>query len=61
MSSIIIDDPAVQKQWASNNVGCHSLEHNPPTHIHIPHGKMMIHTCPQCGKVVEVRSNVALY
>jgi hypothetical protein len=26
---------------------CH-IEHNPPTHLYIPHGKRYIHICPEC-------------
>lgn len=29
---------------------CTSPEHEPPTHIHIPHGKGYKHICPVCGK-----------
>lgn len=36
---------------------CNHPEHNPPSHISIPFGCQMEHTCPQCGKHVVIRSN----
>jgi len=29
---------------------CRDPEHEPPTHISIPHGKGYRHICPSCGK-----------
>ena len=59
MSYIIVDDPKALTTLVSDNVGCISINHNPPTDIVIPVGKMIIHTCPVCNKVTEVRSNIA--
>lgn len=33
---------------------CTNAEHNPPSHVVIPPGKKMVHTCPACGKRTEV-------
>ena len=35
---------------------CKHPEHNPPTHICIPYGKVMVHTCPSCQMVMEIGS-----
>lgn len=44
----IVDDPG-------NYARCSNPQHNPPGMIVIPDGKMLIHTCPGCGKVTTVR------
>jgi predicted RNA-binding Zn-ribbon protein involved in translation (DUF1610 family) len=48
MPSIIEDIP----QW---DQPCNSPEHNPPTHICIPYGKQLKHTCPKCGSIMIIR------
>jgi len=34
---------------------CKDPEHNPPTHLVIPRGKIYRHVCPSCGREVVVR------
>jgi predicted RNA-binding Zn-ribbon protein involved in translation (DUF1610 family) len=48
MITEIIDDPLYEKPC------CHP-EHNPPSHIVIPDGKLLKHICPACGKETIVR------
>lgn len=33
---------------------CQHPEHDPPKYVVIPEGKMMRHTCPECGSVCYV-------
>lgn len=40
---------------------CLDRAHDPPTHIVIPPGKKLVHTCPSCGKTVTIRSNHCTY
>ncbi len=35
---------------------CRDIEHNPPTHLHIPHGKEYVHVCPRCRKTTVLKS-----
>lgn len=42
-----------ESQWPKI---CNHPDHNPPTHIHIPYGHQLRHTCPACGREVVVRS-----
>jgi len=35
---------------------CKHPEHNPPSHVSIPAGHRMVHTCPRCGDVTIVTS-----
>jgi predicted RNA-binding Zn-ribbon protein involved in translation (DUF1610 family) len=37
---------------------CISPEHNPPSHIVIPSGSKLVHTCPGCGQVTVIRPNI---
>lgn len=34
---------------------CRHIGHNPPTHLHIPHGKRYIHICPGCKNRVVLQ------
>jgi hypothetical protein len=43
MPTIIEDDP-------NYTPPCMHPEHNPPTHISVPPGKRLRHTCPKCGQ-----------
>lgn len=43
------------------NLPCISPEHNPPSHIYIPPGSKLVHTCPGCGKVTVIRPNIITY
>jgi len=52
MGTEIIDLP--KEYWPEKP--CVHPEHNPPGFIVIPHGKMLRHTCPGCGKVTVVES-----
>ena len=33
---------------------CQDVEHNPPSHLHIPQGQGYKHVCPSCGKVTKL-------
>lgn len=33
---------------------CTHPNHEPPTHIVIPNGHKLVHTCPRCGEVTEI-------
>lgn len=35
---------------------CSHPEHRPPSHIVIPAGKKMVHTCPACGATQVIRN-----
>ena len=35
---------------------CSHPEHNPPSYIVIPPGKVMVHTCPNCGVTRRIHS-----
>lgn len=48
MPTEIIDDKNKQ-------VLCNHIDHNPPTQIVIPEGKVLRHTCPSCGKVTVIK------
>lgn len=36
---------------------CMHPDHHPPTMVVIPSGKMLVHTCPFCGKTTAIYSN----
>lgn len=38
---------------------CRHREHNPPSHMVIPHGKRYVHICPGCGFRCVLRNNGA--
>lgn len=38
------------------NSKCMDLQHEPPSHLHIPQGKGYRHICPSCGKVTTLIS-----
>ena len=42
------DDPCYIKP-------CSNIEHDPPTHMVIPEGKIYRHVCPGCAKTVILR------
>lgn len=44
------DDPLAQ--WIRL---CRHPEHNPPSHLVIPQGKIYRHVCPECGREVVLR------
>lgn len=36
---------------------CRDPSHNPPTHMHIPYGKIYIHVCPSCQIEMPIHSS----
>lgn len=43
------------------NEPCVGLNHNPPSHIYVPAGKVYVHVCPTCGFKVKIGSNSVSY
>lgn len=48
--------PLPEKSWAGEHseFPCMHPDHDPPMHIVVPSGMMMVHTCPSCGQVAYV-------
>lgn len=46
------DDP----DWGKN-MPCRHREHNPPSHMVVPPGKIYRHVCPGCGRESTMRSH----
>jgi hypothetical protein len=39
------------------NKACTHPEHNPPSMLYVPYGKVYIHECPQCGSCTRLQSS----
>ena len=57
MPTKIVDDPWFPRR---SKYGCTHPEHEPPTMIVIPAGKMLVHECPACGKVTTLRMPISI-
>ena len=53
-----VDNEPQKSGWEDEAVEniCRSQDHNPPTHLYIPPGKIYRHVCSGCGKVTRLRS-----
>lgn len=36
---------------------CRGMNHNPPSMLVVPQGKVYIHKCPDCGNTITLRSS----
>ena len=49
MPTTFIDDPLYLRE------NCNDPDHEPPTMIVIPPGKIMKHVCPRCDRIIYMR------
>ncbi len=52
---VLVDD------WFERMKQCKDLSHNPPTHLFIPPGEYVIHTCSSCGKETKMQGSTVIW
>ncbi len=52
---ILLDD------WFERMKECEDLSHDPPTHLYVHPGNIVIHTCPSCSKETKIYGSTILW